>query len=388
MHACVLEYGRTTRTVSVLAGDEGRAFGLLLKDNNDRAFACSSTHHHSKAPFPLLVLGGRVGVWRHSRGTRDPFALIQGSLMRWWLLQATTDSQRDVLASPQLPLVHSIPAFHTPSTPSSPRPGCPPPFGLPPIPPPQRGVPTAKAFRCPSQSCQPPHPTPRSLRQPQSDTLHACRHHFQQQQHHELLRRPGRLPVRVPRHHQAGLPTSSPFHPPRQGQESCPGAASTTQCGQPGQSRAHHQVRKNFTWKLRSFSSGLVLSSVHLSPPFSLPFLLSSPSSASFLDVQAAWDTLKTPQTRQAYDEQLRRQEREEQGGGFIAEEVKVDEMEDEEGREDGEEGWLVSPCRCGEGFRVRKEEVEGMREEEGGKERRGVIVACDGCSLRIFVHR
>lgn len=95
--------------------------------------------------------------------------------------------------------------------------------------------------------------------------------------------------------------------------------------------------------------------------------------------MQAAWDTLKTPQTRKAYDERLRRQEREEQGGGFIAEEVRVDEMEDE----DGEEGWLVYPCRCGEGFRVRREEVEG-RAGGGG----GVVVSCDGCSLRIRVHR
>ena len=96
--------------------------------------------------------------------------------------------------------------------------------------------------------------------------------------------------------------------------------------------------------------------------------------------MQAAWDTLKTPQTRKAYDEQLRRQEREEQGGGFIAEEVRIDEMEDEDGREDGEEGWVVYPCRCGEGFRVRKEEVEGRAG--------GVVVSCDGCSLRIRVHR
>ena len=54
--------------------------------------------------------------------------------------------------------------------------------------------------------------------------------------------------------------------------------------------------------------------------------------------------------------------------------------MEDEEGRDTGEEGWLVYPCRCGDGFRVRKDEVEGR----GGG---GVVVPCDGCSLRIRVH-
>lgn len=96
--------------------------------------------------------------------------------------------------------------------------------------------------------------------------------------------------------------------------------------------------------------------------------------------MQAAWDTLRHPTTRDAYDQQLQRQQREEQGGGFVADEVKVDEM-DEEGGEHGEGGWLVYPCRCGDGFRVRKDEVEG-------RAGRGIVVPCDGCSLRIRVHR
>lgn len=71
----------------------------------------------------------------------------------------------------------------------------------------------------------------------------------------------------------------------------------------------------------------------HLFPPFLSP---------SFLDVQAAWDTLRHPTTRDAYDQQLQRQQREEQGGGFVADEVKVDEMDEEGGSTGRVGGWCT----------------------------------------------
>jgi curved DNA-binding protein CbpA len=126
------------------------------------------------------------------------------------------------------------------------------------------------------------------------------------------------------------------------------------------------------------------------------------------LEIQAAWDVLRAPDSRAAYDEGWERQ-RDEEVEGFIAEEVRVAEMEEEGGGEGRKEGWLLYPCRCGDAFRVPKEEGRflvrgaGRREtEEGGTEKvqvdgsggggggqdggAAVVVTCDGCSLRIRV--
>lgn len=126
------------------------------------------------------------------------------------------------------------------------------------------------------------------------------------------------------------------------------------------------------------------------------------------MEIQAAWDVLRARESRAAYDAAWGRK-RDEEVEGFIAEEVRVAEMEEEGGEEDGKERWLLYPCRCGDAFRVPKEEGRflvggtGSREtEEGGTEKvkmdrsggggggqdggAAVVVTCDGCSLRIRV--
>ncbi|KAI9028511.1 DnaJ domain-containing protein [Hyaloraphidium curvatum] len=93
------------------------------------------------------------------------------------------------------------------------------------------------------------------------------------------------------------------------------------------------------------------------------------PSGDAFLRVQAAWETLRQPAARRAYDASLLRLA----SAGAIDAEVDLDDMEF---RESPEGGVYVHACRCGGEYAV----------SEGQLERGADAVGCGTCSLRIRV--
>jgi diphthamide biosynthesis protein 4 len=130
------------------------------------------------------------------------------------------------------------------------------------------------------------------------------------------------------------------------------------------------------------------------------------PPGPTFLEVQAAWETLRDASSRAAYDA-LRRQEKEEARAMdsrtvVVSDEVHIDEMDEDEnevagaalqnkaeaalvGVEGGgvgggaEAAAVVSrchPCRCGDSFRISREDQRN----------RINIVECNTCSLKLRV--
>lgn len=129
-----------------------------------------------------------------------------------------------------------------------------------------------------------------------------------------------------------------------------------------------------------------------------------SDASEHFHRVQLAWETLRDPDSRRAYDEQLRRAaEREKaQASVPINEEVFLEEMET--GKSPGGDPEYTYPCRCGDCYCVEGEELLAASQHthepgnEGAKghkaaasgtsgESHQVIVQCRSCSLHIRVH-
>eukprot|EP00741_Cyanophora_paradoxa_P019374 tig00021127_g18702.t1 len=96
--------------------------------------------------------------------------------------------------------------------------------------------------------------------------------------------------------------------------------------------------------------------------------------SMAFVEVQRAWETLRDPEARKAYDEALAAAEAAEQI--TIADELQLSDM-DRTTNEDGSTAFL-HPCRCGEAYVAAAAELAAGPGE--------VLVACSGCSFHVRI--
>ncbi|EQC33270.1 hypothetical protein SDRG_09252 [Saprolegnia diclina VS20] len=92
-------------------------------------------------------------------------------------------------------------------------------------------------------------------------------------------------------------------------------------------------------------------------------------SSLDFQQVHAAYQTLRSAETRRAYDLSL--QEAKLRDEKRISDEVDLDDMTFDE-----ESGCYAHACRCGEHYFISIDELEDGTD----------VVPCDGCSLNIRV--
>lgn len=104
-----------------------------------------------------------------------------------------------------------------------------------------------------------------------------------------------------------------------------------------------------------------------------------------FLEVDAAWRTLRDQDSRRQYD--LQRRARELKQDWPVDSTVCLGDLTWDE-----DERVYTQSCRCGGGFTVSEEEVEEetqRRQQDGEEEEEaegGVLVCCDTCSLSVYV--
>jgi curved DNA-binding protein CbpA len=101
-------------------------------------------------------------------------------------------------------------------------------------------------------------------------------------------------------------------------------------------------------------------------------------TTARFRAVQAAWEALRDPQTRAAYDEDLRQHEGAEAARAcvHVSEEVPLDEMDNAAEAGAGAGAGRTYPCRCGDRFSLTAQDERA----------RVTILDCPTCSLHIRV--
>lgn len=108
---------------------------------------------------------------------------------------------------------------------------------------------------------------------------------------------------------------------------------------------------------------------------------------AAFHQIQKAYDILRDPAKRRAYDESLERSKEKEAWVNDGAIEVQLSEMEKEicavlygEGEEEVEQTVYFYDCRCGHTFEIVQDEL--LEKSEVGR-----VWQCEGCSLSIHVN-
>lgn len=113
----------------------------------------------------------------------------------------------------------------------------------------------------------------------------------------------------------------------------------------------------------------------------------SDTTAASFHEIQKAYDTLRDPTKRRAYDESLQRALEKEAWVNDGAIEVHLSEMEKEicailygESEEEVEQTVYFFNCRCGHAFEIIQDEL--LEKSEPAR-----IWQCEGCSLSIHVN-
>eukprot|EP00244_Chara_vulgaris_P001002 TRINITY_DN11615_c0_g1_i1.p1 TRINITY_DN11615_c0_g1~~TRINITY_DN11615_c0_g1_i1.p1 ORF type:complete len:300 (-),score=16.64 TRINITY_DN11615_c0_g1_i1:263-1162(-) len=110
---------------------------------------------------------------------------------------------------------------------------------------------------------------------------------------------------------------------------------------------------------------------------------------ASFLRIHDAWSVLRDPGKRKEYDEELNAAaRRRESQWGVLVEDVDLDDMSWEQSEEVSSAGQYLYPCRCGDYYVVKDEDLMTCTEGASRKPShlQSLITQCGSCSLSIRI--